>query len=54
MMALIHDHLTIIGDNIIDFILPNQALDHGDIQYSVRFILPCPDPSDFLRFDAKK
>ena len=39
MMALIHDHLTITSDNITDFILSNQALDHGNIQYSVRFVL---------------
>ena len=42
MMAFIHDHLTITGDHITDFILSDKALDHGNIQYSVRLVLPCP------------
>ncbi len=54
MMALVHDHLTITRDQIIDFILPNETLDHRHIQHLIWFVLPCPDPPDLFWLDTEE
>src|ERR1700687_3158131 len=53
-MALVNDDLSIAGDEIINCILPNRALDHRDVEATVRFALPTSDLSNFLLVDAKE
>src|ERR1017187_85901 len=54
MMALVNDDLSIAGDEIINRILPNKALNHRDVEATVWFALATSDLSDFLLVDAKE
>src|SRR6266849_1549968 len=54
MVALIDDHLTVVRDDIFDFFLPDEALDHCHIQFAIAGLLACSDLADLLRLDAEK
>ncbi len=53
-MALIHDDMPIGRNDVIDTLLADEALDHRDVQPTVRLAGSAPNPSHFLRVDAEK
>src|SRR6266550_1962259 len=53
MMAFIHDHLTVFGDNIFNLALSNQALDHCYIESSCSRGLSAPDLTNVLDVEPK-
>src|SRR2546425_10101572 len=53
MMALIHYHLAVFGDDIFDLTLSNQTLDHCDIELSRSRGLPAPNLADILDAEPK-
>jgi hypothetical protein len=54
MVALIDDDVPIVSDQIVDLILANQALDHGDVESTVGPALATSDSANLLLFDIEE
>ena len=54
VMAFIDDDMAVIGDQIGDDALPNQALHEGDIDDSGRLLLSAMDDAEPVRRDVQK
>src|ERR1017187_8801853 len=52
-MALVNDDLSIAGDEIINCILPDKALDHRDVEATVRPLRVAPSTVQGAAFDAR-
>jgi len=54
MVALIDDDVPIVSDQIVDLILANQALDHGDVESTVGPALATSDSANLLLVDIEE
>ena len=54
MVALIDDHMAVLGDAIVDDTLPDQALNDADIEQPGRSASAAADATDRLRRDVEK
>ncbi len=54
MVALVDDDLTVVGDDVLDTVLADEALDHRDVEPAVTGLLARSDLADLLRFDAQE
>jgi len=52
--ALVDDHVSIRRDNVVDLPLPDQALEHRDVQPSRRDALASPNLPNCLRIHAEE
>ena len=48
MVALVHDDVTVVCDDILHAPLAHEALEHRDIEVAIRFPRAAADPSDIL------
>lgn len=46
VVALVHDHVTIVGDERVDGVASGQALDHRDVDQPVELALPAAEAAD--------
>ena len=54
VMAFVDDDMAVIGDDVGNDALPNQALHEGDIDDSGRLLLPAMDDSEATWRDVQK
>src|SRR5437667_11180802 len=54
MMALVHNHVTVAGNEILDPVPPHQALEHGHVKPAVGLVLAGSDLADLGGRDAKE
>src|SRR6266511_88346 len=54
VVALIHDDVAVSGDDVVDLALPNEALDHRDVDPARALPLPAPDDTDLLARDPEE
>jgi len=54
VVTLVDDDVSVAGHDILDTSLPDQALDHGDVQPAVGLSLASADPPDFLLPEAQE
>ena len=54
MMAFVDDDLTVFGNDVLDAVLADEALDHCDIEPTVASFLPSADLTDLLLLDTQE
>jgi len=53
-MALVHYDMSIIGNQIINFVLPYKTLNHGYVEASIRLSLAATNLANGFLFDTKE
>jgi len=53
VMTLVHDHLSVLGHNVVDGFFSRKALDHGHIDHAGHLSPAAANLSDRLRGDAE-
>jgi hypothetical protein len=46
VMALVHDHVAVAGDEVIDSVPAHETLEHGNIEHAVGLALAGSDSAD--------
>ena len=54
VVTLIDDDMAVGGDNVIDLVLANETLDHGNIQATIWFALSTTDLTNILGLEVQK
>jgi hypothetical protein len=54
VVALIDDHVTVAGDDVVDLPVTDKTLDHGDINVLCWPALPTTNLADFLRIEPEE
>ena len=54
MVALIYDYVTVLGDQLVDIVPLDEALDHGDVEGAVVLAMATTDPADLLLVDVEE
>src|SRR5205085_2406860 len=54
VVALIDDDVPVAGDEVVDFFLADETLDHRNIDVAVGLAFVAPDTADLLLVDAEE
>lgn len=54
MVALVDDYVAVLGDQLVDIVLLDEALDHGDVEGAVGLAMATADPADLLFIDFEE
>jgi hypothetical protein len=54
MMTFIDDEMPVLGDEVVDFAIPNQALDHCDVDDAARLALAATNHANLIWFNLQE
>ena len=53
-MAFIYDYVAVLGDQLVDIVPLDEALDHRDVEGAVVFAMAAADPADLPFIDVEE